>query len=829
MLGRLPSLPATLQRRFHARRPTHLRLRWRLPRLSLLLAPLLAGATSVLAATTPPRTLALAIVHDGTSRETAAQIAILQQEIRSLAGRRYQPTFPASAQFDAGWDLNQARAQLERAAADPTIDGLVVLGPITTTAATAPSLRLTKPTFGALLTHPDFAAPESPPAPADTDANRLTLVTIQPSVDTFAPVLRRLLSAPTTLYVLTDLPAAPATLRWCDRLAAALGARVEPRPFGATVEATLNQLPAEARQVLCLPTLRFDRDQRADLFRLWAARRVAVFSFAGRTDVEAGALAANLPDTDLMLARALAIRIDQFAGGPAPRPLGSTLPVQPQLFLNARTARTLGRVLEFQDLHHATVLGRTTGLDGPPLTVTQAVLQALETSFTLKMRAEGSVQARETERLAVAALGPRVAATYRHQQVDRDRAEFAGVVLPATNVRAGLALEQPLLDDEAWARSRAAREAYRAAGEQEKSARLEVIERTLLAYLDTLSAAALLRIAEDNLNATTEHLALARLREHAGTSGPEEVLRFATAAAQHRGEVATARARLARARVALNRACNYEPDTAWRVEDLDLQSPAFAFSTRTVAPRLRHDEDLDRFRAWCAAYALAHSPDLGTLECQLQAQRLVVAQQARRPWVPRVTVAASLDRVVDQELGGPPLLEQLVRRGVLPPPDHLPDRTEWGVALSAQLPLFTSGALPAELRRARSALRQLEWVQADARAAIVARARAAFHALTGSYPNLELSALAAQHADRHLALTREKYERGTVSILALLDAQATAFSARQGAALAQYRFLADLVSFHRALGWHEVLGTSEEKEAFARDLVVALGTAPATP
>lgn len=796
------------------------------------------------------RSWSVAILQDGQSTEAKLQLDRIRKEILSLAGARYEVRFPKELIFDAGWNLERARTELDRLQREPAVDAVLVLGEASLTAASLASERLEKPVFGSTLTH--AALLDSLPAASIAGSK----ASVEEGVATSQPQRpRRFLPAIATLtatdvadllfrlnaskptrrwHVLADYPDAPSLRAWCTQLSSALRDRgaatapVLPLAYAASAEATLATLPSDAEFLLCLPTLRLDASGRTLLYAGLAARRIASFGFAGQRDVEEGALAGNLPDADQILARSIAVRFDSVASGNASDvPFPAAVPLQSRLFLNEATARAIGFPLRYDDLRTATRIGsQETAESGAPLSLPQAVLQALEASFSLKIRAEGSVQARESQRMAASALGPRLGASFRHQQVDRDRAEFAGVVLPETNVRAGLALEQPLLDDASLARHRAAREAYRAASELEKSARLEVAERAFLAYFDALSARALLRLAEENLAITEQNLVLARLRGDAGTAGPEETLRFESAAARQRADVAAAQARLSRALVALNRACNYKPDTPWRLEEVGAESPAFAFSMRAIAPRLRGREETERFLAWASTRALAHSPDLAALERQIEAQRIVVRQQARRPYVPRVALAASLERVVDMELGGPTLLEQLVRRGFLPMPAHLPDRTEWGVALSAQLPLFTSGALSAELRRSRSELRQLEFSEADAREAIVSRARAAFLSLTGSHPNIELSALAAAHAGKNLELTRAKYEQGTVSVITLLDAQVNAQVAREGAALAQYRFLADLVVFHRSLGWHELLSTAEERDALARDIEQALRPSP---
>ena len=159
---------------------------------------------------------------------------------------------------------------------------------------------------------------------------------------------------------------------------------------------------------------------------------------------------------------------------------------------------------------------------------------------------------------------------------------------------------------------------------------------------------------------------------------------------------------------------------------------------------------------------------------------------------------------------------------MLPPPPLTLDRDEWNVALTASLPLFTGGGLTADLRKARADLRQLELGAENVREGIIARAQAAFYALESSYPSIELAQRSTDRAEQNLRVVQDKYEQGTVSIINLLDAQNAAFSQKQAAARAVYRFLGDLIAYERAIGWFEVLSSAEEKEAWFREMASSL-------
>jgi len=259
-------------------------------------------------------------------------------------------------------------------------------------------------------------------------------------------------------------------------------------------------------------------------------------------------------------------------------------------------------------------------------------------------------------------------------------------------------------------------------------------------------------------------------------------------------------------------------DARWATEDVGLNHPAFTFGALRVAGRLRSQAEIDRLRSFGAAYALRHSPDLAAFEQAEKAQSITVAQKARRPLVPRVGLSAGYQRVLENDYAGPTLVEQLAVRGEISPPSMRLDRDEWNLALTASLPLFTGGGLTADLRKARSDLRQLELGADNVREGIVARAQAAFYALESSYPSIELVQRSADRAGQNLRVVQDKYEQGTVSNINLLDAQNAAFTQKQAAALAVYRFLGDLIAYERAIGWFEVLSTPEEKEAWFREM-----------
>jgi outer membrane protein TolC len=127
-----------------------------------------------------------------------------------------------------------------------------------------------------------------------------------------------------------------------------------------------------------------------------------------------------------------------------------------------------------------------------------------------------------------------------------------------------------------------------------------------------------------------------------------------------------------------------------------------------------------------------------------------------------------------------------------------PNDTDWNVGVSLSLPLFSGGARKAEVRRGTESLAALRQARESTRQKIELRIRASLFQVAASSPAIDLSAEAANAAQRNLDLVRDSYEQGVVSILELLDAQNAALISDQVAANSVYDFLIDLMEVQRA-------------------------------
>lgn len=782
--------------------------------LVVLLAAVALGAEPL-----PRKTVA--VVRDGSSWHAGALEQRMRQCIAEIAAGRVEVCFAETGEHTGvGADIALSEA-MDRAQADPGVDYVLVLGARGASLAAQPGRVLAKPVLGAALVDPDLVN-----LPIDKDGHS--------TKENYAVVMLASRTSEQLRQYRAAFPIGAVQLLFDERFAGpeadleawrrsceeAVGAGVRLVPVAAEPEAALAALGAGT--VMLLPTPRLSAEAHRRLLEGLVARGLPTLSYHGQQEVEAGLMAGLLPEATTQLARRVAVVFDQLSAGTRTREILLPVPLRPGMFLNEGAAARAGVSPRFDVLNQAILVGPSSTGASRDLTLADAVAMAVGRSLSLKARAAGTEASRQDVRAATGALMPQVAGVAGYQQIDLDRAKASGGLYPERTLTLGVGVSQTLFDDETLTRVRQARQALKAADAMERIQRLDTANAAAQAYLQFLSARAALRVTEQNSRTTWKHLELARLRQRVGTSGPEDIYRFEALSAQQRSEVVNARMQVERARTALNRALGADITADWSVRDLTLDDPAFAQLTCPVVELIANNAEFERLRAYLIAFVAANSPDVEAVDRGVSAQRELAGQKQRRPFLPKLTATAHVGRLVEQDYGGPTLVEQLRGAG-LPVPQSDLDRTVWTVGAQATIPLFTGGSMRADTRKARAQLRQLELTRDDAREAVVAQTQGCLYALLGNHAAISLSLRAADLAERNLGVVQQKYEQGAVSIVTLLDAQTTAFAQRQAAEVAVYRFLGDVFRLQRLVGVMEPLATPEENAAWVNQARQAIG------
>lgn len=399
----------------------------------------------------------------------------------------------------------------------------------------------------------------------------------------------------------------------------------------------------------------------------------------------------------------------------------------------------------------------------------QAVIQlALQQNRDLRVAAANIERARATYRVQRADLLPRIDATGQ-----REQSRFPAGTNPQGgaaetdlySVSAGFSAYELDLFGRIRSLTSAALQSYFAAEENRHTVQVSLIAETASAYLTLAADQDQLALTRHTLTTRDAALDIARKRFGAGAASELDVRQAEALAEQARSDLAVAAAQVERDRNALRLLAGSEVPA-------DLLPPEGLAGAGEVADA----------PAGLPSEVLTRRPDVLAAEYALRAQNANIGA-ARAAFFPRISLTGSIG-TISPELSG--LFESGTRT--------------WTFTPQVSLPIFAGGTNLANLRGAEAArdaaLAQYEKaIQTGFREVADALAtRATIDDRLAAQDRLVDAAEAAQR------LSQARYDRGVDSFLTLLDAQRTAYAARQSRLAAQLARATNRVELYRALG-----------------------------
>lgn len=377
-------------------------------------------------------------------------------------------------------------------------------------------------------------------------------------------------------------------------------------------------------------------------------------------------------------------------------------------------------------------------------------------------------KARAQYRVQRAQLLPAVAGTLSGSQ-GRTPASLTGtgVALESEQASATIGFASYELDLFGRVRSLSASalQSYFAVAENRRAAQISLIAEVATTYLTLAADQDLLALARDTMKAREETLDLTRKRFEAGAASLLDVSQIETLTEQARADVGAYAALVAQDRNALRLVVGAEVPAE--------MLPTQALTTVQI---------LADIPAGLSSDVLARRPDVLAAEHGLRAKNANIGA-ARAAFFPRISLTGATGAA---SVG----LNDLFGNGA----------GIWSFAPQVSLPIFSGGANIANLQGARAdrdiAVAQYEKaVQVAFRE--VADALAVKATMTDRVAAQERLAAAAAEAAR---LSSARYASGVDSYLAVLDAQRTLFTARQGVITIRLVEAGNRVALYKALG-----------------------------
>lgn len=583
-------------------------------------------------------------------------------------------------------------------------------------------------------------------------------------------------------------------------------------PYGAGVElvfwepgSPLPALSAAVDAVYLTVTLEHQPEEIAPLAVILAERNLPSFARSG-SHVREGMMAGLGRDDGLgRIYRKLALIVEGIVLGEDLAVMPVRLDFDEQLTLNAATVERVGLSLSFETLFSSRVIEDEEAIAGRLLNLRDVVLEGLRSNLDLRIEKHNVGLAGDDIRRAQSSLLPSLEVSTTLSQVDPDAAEAALGRQPERSGSGIGSFQQVLFSEPTFANLKIQRYLAEAARHRADVVALDVVLNLSRAYFDILLAKTERRIQEENLEASRRNLEIARTRNAVGYAGIADVYRWESEVARATQASIEAFNKLYLTKLQLARLLNRTNIAEdFDVADVRLSDEIFnRFDPARIGRFINNVRDVEILTEFLVEEALNNMPSVKQLEANIRASQRRQQMNRRLYYLPAVALRGQADYTFFR-----------AGRGSPPGPSAPPGAT-WNLALHLSYPLFQGNQRRIAISQTTTRQQQLRLQEESLRQRLSEAVRIRVANAVSSRTHINFARIAAESARKNYELVQDAYRKGQLEIAQLIDAQRTAFSARQAETGAVYEYLISFMQLENSIGAYTMLMTSKEKDAFA--------------
>lgn len=744
--------------------------------------------------------------------ETAEMVVLIEAEVAQLVGSRHPVTMVRGKGPDCDWSTGCLKQQYRQLASDEDVDLIIGLGLLCSTVL-ARQEPFEKPVI--LFGIADAQLQAIPLTPQKTSGvPNLNYVMIPRSARADIEQFHQMvafnhLGIVVNEEILTALPGLED--RMAQQFDPAFG-RYRLIPL-SDIHSFLDSFPNDLDAVFLGMLYQYPQEQMDRLLERVSDLKLPSFSMRGEVDVRRGVLAGTMPAAQFQkVARRIALNVERILEGEDPASLPVSLPQTKKLYVNMRTAREIGFSPAWDLMTTAELLYTNVAHGHRTVDLKQAIDEVLVANWALQVEDRRVAAGKEDVQQAKAARRPQVQASLSGQVRDEDS---ASVQQPERVAGAGAAIDQVIFSDAANANVTISKHGLEAL----KAGRDEVVLDTVLsvgnAYFAILQAKTIVNIDKDNLELSRRNLEIARQREEVGYSGPADVHRWESEVARATSDLVEAQIRLRQRKYEFNQLLARPLAEPFAVKEAVLSDALFAqYGPGLMVQHIQTPQRVRRLAGFLVQEAQRNLPEIQRIDAGIAARRRELKSQSRARWLPSVGLQSSANHI-------------LQRDGVGSETD-LPSDTSWQATVAATWPLYLGGEIGSRKRQLEIEIEKLLAEKKELLQSLELRVRKSVLDLVSRGLNLGLSRQSAEAADKSLQIVQQSYQKGTISIVELLDAQNAALSARENAINSIYEYMLGLLNVERAVGNFAVLNDSRVPDDFLNRFLRSVQQPPAS-
>ncbi len=721
-------------------------------------------------------------------------------EIISLLQNRYQLSF---IEDYLGVDIKAIQSSIDKGFADPNVDIVVALGPISSGLLAAKSIY-EKPAIAAIIIDHDLQEIEFTTNGA-SGINNFTYIETPFDIERDIKKLYEIVPFKNlgVIGLKEFYDNFPLMGQIFAQITKQLGASMEIIPFQSSVEATIASISNRVDAIYALPLFEnVSPEETKQMFDLINERKLPSVALIGDDYLNRGAFMGYLSQDNLnRIPRRVALNLLKTLEGtnPADLPVGMDA-YSENLGINMATSRQIGVFPNWDLLSDAIQINVDHFPEGRGVTLQGVIAEAMQRNLGLRVAQANPTLTQKDIDLAIANLLPQVDVSTSYLITDDITALSRQGAQGQYNWLAGGSFSQVVLSEPAISNVAIQKLLKKSAEMGLLQTQLDLVIDVTSAYLNILRAKRNLDIQTQNVQVTRENYDIATAKEAVGYSGASDINRWEAQLSLSNIDLIDAVATLRQARFQLNQLLNRPINETFQIENVTMDEQMLMIADERLE-LIDNYGQLSKFADFLVSEAMQQLPELGQFDANIAAQERLALSQKRAFYLPNIGLTGSTNRVVTKS--GVP--EQF------PPIDNV---TTWDIAVGASLPIFQGGARKHQLEQTQVGILQLKDQRADLRNQLEFRIRANIALVGASVSRVELSRQAADASQKNFEIVQDAYSAGQVNIVTLIDAQNNALQTELSALNAVYTFVIDFLNLERSIGGFYFMSSQAEKDAF---------------
>lgn len=566
-------------------------------------------------------------------------------------------------------------------------------------------------------------------------------------------------------------------------------------PVSSTnVRQSLAKMPEDTDSVFVTPMFNLTVEQRKQLYNDLNAKKLPTFSSVGKDDVSLGAMiGTSTMDLDRKLAEATSFNIHAVIHGAKVKSEKIPFYEDKVIFINKDTADMVGYIPPLRLLNNAEVISNK------PKTQYDLgyVLDTLVTSNKDIQRQKYLVSAaRRSSISSFLRYLPTLRMDLGYQSYNDEYAKsYSNVPTHIGQYTIGMdqVIYSPDLVTNILIRNKKLKFEKAQQVLTEQNMGLEVGQL----YLECLMLDNIIKATEVYVQETRENLAIARVREKAGTGGTEEVLRWAGKLSDTEQRLLNMKADYNNLKINVNTLLYQSPTTDFDLKPLTASDPAFYTKDLHVIDHVRNPEKLEIFTKMLVDETIRIAPETQKLKAAIAMKKIEMANYAQKFVLPDAKLSLEYGTQFDRNLPYETIAHRQLAAGGVPWLNL--NSTSGRAFIGAQWKPIEGGYKFAEIARCKAELNELNAHLDQVNLEIEMHVRQTINRAVAKYFTIEKCYKAMFAEGENYKIVKGKYLMGKASMVQLADAQELYYKSRVDAMNSQYDFFNELIWVQRAL------------------------------